>query len=281
MKSYLMPGLDGAQRQRLTDAGVVFYDWAGDLLVEEPHLHTALKVLGATATEQATDYENMFKLALRYVSADAPKTRRKATDDSPLARSRAQYIKTCSVRVQALVAEAVNVAAAKQGALPAAYTLFAQWARINSFATEKLDEQRKVAEFVDQLQRLLEIPQVKDVRVIPGVLLVYTHKLYASARDTRARHEIGEFLIRIRLDGTNGGIRWFNASRRVNGVRPAMNAHNVYADGTPCADEMVQTLIELIAQCQFDTVTELAIQFIETTEDDEFGKTLDRWPLAK
>jgi hypothetical protein len=277
-----MPGLDGAQRQRLIEAGIIFYDWAGDLLVEEPQLQAALKVLGATATEQATDYENMFKLALRYVSADAPKPKRKARDeDSPLARSRALYIKTCSSRVQALVAEAVNVAAQKQGALPAAYTLFAQWSRIESFAKEKLDEQAKRAEFVEELQRLREIPQVRDVRVVPGVLLVYTHKLYATARDTKARHEVGEFLIRIRLDGTNGGVRWFNSSRRINGVRPAMNAPNVYADGTPCADEMVQTLIELIAQCQFATVAELAIQFIETTEDDELGKTLDRWPLAK
>jgi hypothetical protein len=284
MKSYLVPGLDGAQRQRLQDAGVIFYEWAGDTLIQEDQLQLALKTLGAaTATEEATEYENMFKLALRYRTAEdnRPKQFPGGLDpNSPRGKSRAQYIKICQARVQALIGEAQTAAQNLRNALPAACNAFAQTSRAAAFANGPGDEAKRKAEFVEELSRLREIPQVREVRCLPGALYVYTHKLYATRRDTGSKHDIGEFLIKIRLDGQDGAVRWFNSTRRVNGVRTAMNAPNVYADGKPAADEMIQTFIELVAQCQFAVVAELAIQFIETTNDDEFARTLDRWPVA-
>ena len=285
MKSYLLPGLDGAQRQRLVNAGVTFYEWAGDTLIEEPQLKQALETLGvASATEQATDFENMFRVSLRFRGPEDERPRVVGLGldpNSPRGRAREQYIKICSARIQAIVQDTLNLAVAQQKALPAVLNQFATNSRAVAFASGAGSEAARRAEFAQELTRVLEVPQVKDVRVIPGCLCVYTQRLCATNRDTGAKHEIGEFLIRIRLDGLEGGVRWFNATRRVNGVRDSMNAPNVYADGSPCADEMLQTFIELIAQCQFAVVAELAIQFIETVGNDELSRTLDRWPVAK
>lgn len=263
MKSYLMPGLDATQLDRLRQAGVVYYDWAAnEILVEETHLQAALKTLGATATEEATQYENTFKLALRF-SAQTASQRQTAVDDSPRARARAHYIKICSARVQAVLTEAQTALAERRKQLPASSNQFAALSRAAALASEPLHA-RKATELADEVERIQEMPQVKEIRVVPGALLVYTTMLYCTTSGARTKCPVGEFMIRMQLDGTDGGVRWFNGTRRVNCVRQAMNAPNVYADGTPFADEIVQTLIELIAQCQFAVVAELAIQFIES-----------------
>jgi hypothetical protein len=64
-------------------------------------------------------------------------------------------------------------------------------------------------------------------------------------------------------------------------VHPGMNAPRVYPDGTACIDEIKETLLELIAQFEFATVAELAIQFVETIGEDELSKFIDKWPLAR
>lgn len=280
MKSYLLPGLDGAQRQRLLERGVRWFDWGSDALIQEDQLQAAMEALGATATEQATEYEGMYKLQLRYRPAETARVEPTVEKDTPRSRARAQYIRICSARVQAVVTAAQNLLVQQQQQLPGAYNQFAQTSRAAALAGAAAEEATKRAEFGDELARIRENPQVKDVRVVPGSLLVYTRMLYATNPGTGRKHEIGEFLLRIRLDGRDGGVRWYNATRRIDGVYRAMNAPNIYADGSPCAHEMNQTLIELIAQFQFAVVTELAIQFVETTNEDEFGKTVDRWPCT-
>jgi hypothetical protein len=88
-------------------------------------------------------------------------------------------------------------------------------------------------------------------------------------------------MIVIRTDGLDDGVRWFNSTRRVRTVQPGMNAPRVYPDGTACIDEIKETLLELIAQFEFATVAELAIQFVESVGEDDMSKFIDKWPLAR
>jgi hypothetical protein len=105
--------------------------------------------------------------------------------------------------------------------------------------------------------------------------------LQATDPRTGVCYELGRFLVVIRTNGTNAGVSWFNQTRRVSTIQPNMNAPRVFADGSPCADEIRETLLELIAQFEFATVVELAIQFVETLVDDELSKYIDKWPRAQ
>jgi hypothetical protein len=131
-----------------------------------------------------------------------------------------------------------------------------------------------------ELERLVQTDKVVNVRVNAQSVLVYTDTLYATARDTNLRHELGKFLIVIDFDGQNSGIRWFNSSRRISASRPGMNAPNVYEDGTAFQDELLATFYELIARFQFAAVADMAIQFVEEVTNDDLATTINRWPLA-
>lgn len=286
MKGYLIPALDDAQRRRFTEAGVEFYEWdATSIIIEQPHLSAALSVLGATATEKETEYENILKLVLRFnaseTAADGRKPVEPSRGDGASSQAKHAYVKACEARRQAQFAEALAAHEAQRQELPPLEERFVQLTRHKHFASSALSESDHRENFLAELESVRQLPAVLDVRIIDGAILVYTDKLLTTNPATGRKHEIGSFLIHIRLDGREHGVRWFNSTRRVDAVREGMNAPNVYADGTPGASEMKETFLELIARCELSVLVELAMQFIETAENDEFSKFIDRWPLAQ
>ena len=132
--------------------------------------------------------------------------------------------------------------------------------------------------FAREIALIKETPKVNRVRVTNagGAILIYTDTLFATAVDSEEKHEIGKFLIRILPDASSDSIRFYNATRRVNGIRPAMNAPYVLADGTIISDEIKQTFLDLIARCDFAALADLAVQFIETVNDDAPGRFITR-----
>jgi hypothetical protein len=46
------------------------------------------------------------------------------------------------------------------------------------------------------------------------------------------------------------------------------------------ANEIKQTFLDLIARCEFAALADLAIQFIETVNDDCAGRLVSCWPHA-
>lgn len=75
MKTYVLPGISTAQRGQLSVAGIPFSKWgSGILITGERSLGEALAVLGATATETATDYEDFVEILLHYGDAPAGRT---------------------------------------------------------------------------------------------------------------------------------------------------------------------------------------------------------------
>jgi hypothetical protein len=73
MKSYLIPRLTASQVHVLQEAGVAFYvfDQAKQsYIVEGQDLRLALDRLKATATESASNFENIVELTLDYYAVD-------------------------------------------------------------------------------------------------------------------------------------------------------------------------------------------------------------------
>jgi hypothetical protein len=67
MRSYVLPGINEAQCERLKVHGVPFSNWANGILITGPdNLAEALHVLNATHTEVPTQYDDYFEVVLNY-----------------------------------------------------------------------------------------------------------------------------------------------------------------------------------------------------------------------
>lgn len=285
MKSYIVPNLDSNDKQMLHDHGVVYYPWDNvSIIIGEAHLEQALRLLGATATEQATEFEGFYMLTLTFNPAPtvvAPVSGRARQYDMATSASRTRYIELCSARLGDMAKQAMAKVNSRKQKLSTAQETFVKYARNHFVGASSLPEDALKQRFSDEYDRLIVTDKVKAVRVTTGALLVFTDTLVATNPKDGRRHELGEFMIVIRTDGADDGVRWFNSTRRVRTVQPGMNAPRVYPDGTACIDEIKETLLELIAQFEFATVAELAIQFVETVGEDELSKFIEKWPLAR
>ena len=228
-------------------------------------------------------------------SSDSPSSEAKLADiasyppDSKLARlamspawlaSRVRYIAACAARIQEFVLAAKERLLSKRAKLPEAEDRFAKLTRQAAFAPNTVTQEELREKFAREIALIKETPKVNRVRVTNpgGAILIYTDTLYATAIDSEEKHEIGKFLIRILPDASSDSIRFYNATRRIDGIRPAMNAPYVQADGTIISDEIKQTFLDLIARCDFAALADLAVQFIETVNDDPPGRFITRWP---
>jgi len=301
MKSYLIKELTDEQLRLLTDAGVLFYPWEdGGIMFEETQLDLALAALDATATKSKTSYQGFYKLKLKFKTAEAGKKKKgKQRDDEQTdaeaeaaaqeaarkrekARqdSRRRYIAACASRTKDILEAAEKSARENRKALTGYKHRFVKAKRVEVFE-KKIDNDSPAAQHIlAELERVRMVRGVQAVHVVPNRLLISTEILCATDPETGFRHEIGQFLITVYLDGSNDGIRWQNNSRRVNGVRERMYAPTVFSDGQGAAAEIHATILELIARLELSTVAELAIQFVESPEDNEYGKYVSKWPLV-
>ena len=282
-KIYLLSGLAQAQLSDLQQAGIEYAAWDQQTVsIEHGVLEQALQALRSKASEAPTDFEDVVQLTLRPVSRNqAAGTQPERTLTAEQKRSRENYIVACSARAAQALAAAKQALEKQRLEFPGKVQRFVLDKRDLTFCRTVPNENTLTETFRAQFQELLRTPKVANVRVTAQDLLIYTDTLYATARDTGLRHEIGKFLILINLDGKKGGIRWFNGNRRVTALRPGMNAPNVYEDGTAYQDELSATFYELIARLQFAALADLAIQFIEEVDNDVLAPLISKWPLAE
>lgn len=293
MKSYLLKNLTDEQLGLLSAAGVQHYPWEDAIMIEETQLDLALSVLGASGTKTKTSYEGVYKLKLTFKkdksekAGKAAKAAKDEPDEETLQRekerqeSRRRYIKACESRTKTILDAATSTSENTRKKLTAAKQRFVTSKRGEVFGSTEITGNENAAQtLVTELERVRMVRGVQAVHVVPNRLLISTEILCATDPETGFRHEIGQFLITVYLDGSHDGIRWQNNSRKVTGVRERMQAPTVFSDGTAGAAEIHATIMELIARLELSTVAELAIQFIESPEDNEYGKYVSNWPLV-
>ena len=287
MKSYLVKDLTDEQLNLLTSAGVQHYQWETGIMIEETQLDLALSVLNATGTKTKSKYENVYKLKLTFKKRKKQEGKREEVDEEARQREaerlqyRKRYIKACESRTKAILDAAASTATGNRKKLSGAKQRFVTSKRAEVFGSSKIAGNENAAQvLVSELERVRMVQGVQGVHVVPNRLLISTEILCATDPETGFRHEIGQFLITVYLDGSEDGIRWQNNSRLVDGVRERMQAPTVFSDGRAGAAEIHATIMELIARLELSTVAELAIQFIENPEDNEYGKFVSKWPLV-
>lgn len=141
----------------------------------------------------------------------------------------------------------------------------------------------EVSAMEKEFDHLLKLPHVLSVDIGANSLLVKTDVLCCPDTRTGKVHEIGAFRISVVFGGQGRGmVRWQNTTRQVNGYRDGMQAPHVYNKGDACLGNVAETFAELIARYDVVNTVALAIQFIESANtDDQAGRFIDRWPVAK
>lgn len=202
-------------------------------------------------------------------------------------QSRAAYTKECSARFEKTVA----------GTKKAIIDGEAEVARLQQALIKKIREvqgaERKLKQlescrggelekYGQEFDKLLAVPKVRDVQVADGVVKVFTDTLYCVDPRSGKRHEIGAFRIEILTTGANGGVRWYNLTRRVDGYKNGQMAPHIWSEGSACLGTTAEIFPELIGNYEFAAAAMVAIQFAESVNtDDAAGKYIVRWPVVE
>ncbi len=64
----------------------------------------------------------------------------------------------------------------------------------------------------------------------------------------------------------------------MDSFKKAMNAPNVFSDGTACFNDMTEPMLELTARLELTVVVDLAIQFVENSGAEKLSAYLNLWP---
>jgi hypothetical protein len=139
------------------------------------------------------------------------------------------------------------------------------------------------AVYDQEYENLLAIPQVRDIQMQDGTLLVETNAIYCVDPRDNKTHELGCYRIEISLEGV---VKWFNlggAQRGYHGGR--FQAPHVRENGIACLGKMETVFPDLIAKNEFAVVTQLAIAFLENLNVTDPGEAwgpenIHSWPVV-
>lgn len=244
--------------------------------------------------ERGTDRElAIFRRLCEEVAVElSASPREKAERQKRLAEERRQasrnaYIKECSHRFEKTI----------EGTRQAITTGRNEVARLQQALVKKIREVQGAERKLEQLNsckggelekygrefdKLMVVSKVRDVQVTDGVVKVFTDTLYCTDPRSKVVHEIGAFRIEIYRDCQNGGVKWFNLTRKIDGYKRDMQAPHVFQEGNACYGNTAEIWPELIGNYEFAAAAMVAIQFIESVNtDDSAGKHIDKWPVVQ
>jgi len=136
--------------------------------------------------------------------------------------------------------------------------------------------------FADEFDRVMNIGRITKITAAGSTIQVFTDMIYCKNPDTGKIHEIGKFRIDVHSDGGSGGVRMFNLTRTVRGMRAGMHGPHVFEDGRPCLGTISEVVPELVGKNEIAAVVSVCIQYLESVNtSDAAGKYVGNWPLAE
>jgi len=197
---------------------------------------------------------------------------------------RRKYMLACASRMDEVVVSARNALIEQRKALEMQEAKLVQLLRVKAIAARRARGLSLCdsAEFAREFEALTKLPKVKEVRIDPRVIRITTETLFVTLPGTSDRHEIGRFKISIQMDGQGDSIRWVNLDATIDGCVKNQQAPQVLRSGRAFMSEIKESFAELIANAQFTTVAQLAIEFIEQVDvNDPTGAHISKWPKAE
>jgi len=199
------------------------------------------------------------------------------------AESRVRYIELCKQRLLQVVEDARVRVRESEGVLEQVQGSIVVTQRELTGSKRKLEQLRlvKTAEdkrFAEEFEKICAVPEVEEVRMLEGkTLQIMTSVLVCRDPNTGKFYELGKFRIDLPING--GNVRWFNLTRRVDGLEPGMHSPVVDGNGCTLLFNAIQAFPELIASYEIATAVMLALQVPGSIDpNEEYAKYLDKWP---
>jgi hypothetical protein len=126
---------------------------------------------------------------------------------------------------------------------------------------------------------------VLDVQVSDGVIKVFTEHIYITPDGCPDTFDIGKFRMEIYTSGANGGIRFFNLTRKgsiTGGGGYGVHHPHVKGSGVACLGNISELVSQLIGEYEYSAVAQLGLQYIKSVNtNDSAGRTIfDNWPIV-
>lgn len=140
--------------------------------------------------------------------------------------------------------------------------------------------------FAKEFDDLLKIPEIQEVQIINGVIAVFTDTILLTDETFAKTYKLGRFRIEIDPDGGSHGIRFFNLTRRGRTLSyGGYGFHHPHVDeeGDPCLGNIQEAASDLIGNCEFTVLVQLALQFLRSVNTDEWDEESieENWPVFK
>lgn len=145
--------------------------------------------------------------------------------------------------------------------------LIAEGARLREKAREEF-------EFIVTYPLLRYLPHSSQSK-----LTVYTRHMTTRHRGNGDLHDLGFYRIVVPVTKA-ADFRWFNLTRRNNGMSNGMNHPHVYAEGHACLGNAKDALEKVMEQGDLYGTMLLGVRFVTSCNvNDTAGRSLINWPL--
>lgn len=230
-------------------------------------------------------YRRMLEEVVFYRTAtkEQLEERVRAIGERNKARFQESYARLCTRRVDQMIGNSRNAIERNPNKVREYQQLIVQLVRESAEAQTRIDylvnnREEAAKRYVNDFDKLFDSPKVVDVRVNGDRIQVFTKTLYCVDPRSNLTHEIGAFRIDIHI---NGGVRWHNLTRTVNGHWSGCQAPHINSNGEACLGNMEEVIPQLTADYEFAALAMVCIQFVESVNvNDSAGQYINRWPVA-
>jgi len=204
-------------------------------------------------------------------------------------RSKKAYVEECQKRMEKTIRGTTEAIAEKEREIPELQARLVRSIRELSGLKDKLAqlEQAKgdrVPAYEAEFESLMKVPGVLDVQAGNGVINVFTEHIYITPdKYPDETYDIGKFRMEINTSGRNGGLRFFNLTRKGGGGgHSGYNIHHphVNSSGEPCLGNIKEMVATLIGEYEYSALTQVGLQYLKSVNlDDGAGAGIrSSWP---
>ena len=204
-------------------------------------------------------------------------------------RSRKQYIQECSRRFEKTIKGTCDKVSKGHREIEELQKKLTRKIRETRGAERKLKQLNackggELEKYGNEFDSLSSVPGVEDVQVSDGVIKVFTEHIYITPDGCPNTYDIGKFRMEIYTSGANGGVRFFNLTRKgeyTSGGYGSYHPH-VNSRGVPCLGNIKELVAQLIGDDEFSAVAQLGLQYLKSVNvNDSAGETIFKnWPIV-
>jgi hypothetical protein len=205
--------------------------------------------------------------------------------EARLLKSRNAYVAECSKRFRKTIEHTVNAIKSGHKEIDSLQQQLVRVIRETAGAERKIEQMEvtragQEERYAKEFANLTAVPGVEDVQVEEGIIKVFTDHICLQPSGHTDVFDIGKFRIDIYTAGNNGGIRFYNITRKGGGDKFNIHHPHVDASGQACLGNIKELVATLIGEYEYSALAQLAIQFLKSVNiNDDAGRgVLKYWP---